>query len=158
MANNIFDKWDNNIDTKGLAEDVKQAAIDGENRTYKEVEPGEYEVSVEQMEVKASSKGDPMVSIWFKIVSNGEYKGSMIFMNQVITQGFQVHIVNELLRAMVSECDDAPEIEFKTYKEYAELVMDVHEAISENFEYALKYRKNNKGFNTFEISEVFVLE
>lgn len=158
MANNIFDKWDNNIDTKGLAEDVKQAAIDGENRTYKEVEPDEYEVSVEQMEVKASSKGDPMVSIWFKIVSDGEYKGSMIFMNQVITQGFQVHIVNELLRAMIEECSDAPEIEFKTYKEYAELVMDVHEAISGNFEYALKYGQNKKGFNTFEITEVFVLE
>lgn len=158
MANNIFDKWDNSIDTKGLAEDIKQAAIDGENRTYKEVEPGEYEVSVEQMEVKASSKGDPMVSIWFKIVSDGEYKGSMIFMNQVITQGFQVHIVNELLRAMIEECSDAPEIEFKTYKEYAELVMDVHEAISGNFEYALKYGQNKKGFNTFEITEVFVLE
>ena len=158
MANNIFDKWDNSIDTKGLAEDIKQASIDGENRTYKEVEPGEYEVSVEQMEVKASSKGDPMVSIWFKIVSDGEYKGSMIFMNQVITQGFQVHIVNELLRAMIEECSDAPEIEFKTYKEYAELVMDVHEAISGNFEYALKYGQNKKGFNTFEITEVFVLE
>lgn len=158
MANNIFDKWDNNIDTKGLAEDVKQAAIDGENRTYKEVEPGEYEVSVEQMEVKESSKGDPMVSIWFKIVSNGKYKGSMIFMNQVITKGFQVNIVNKILRAMTEACSDAPEIEFKTYKEYAELVMDVHEAISGNFEYALKYGKNNKGFNTFEISEVFVLE
>lgn len=158
MANNIFDKWDNSIDTKGLVEDVKQAAIDGENRTYKEVEPGEYEVSVEQMEVKASSKGDPMVSIWFKIVSDGEFKNSIIFMNQVITQGFQVHIVNKLLRAIVSECDDAPEIEFKSYKEYAELIMDVHEAISGNFEYALKYGQNKKGFNTFEITEVFVLE
>lgn len=155
---NIFEKWDKSIDTKGLAEDVKQAAIDGENRTYKEVEPGDYEVSVHQMELKASSKGDPMVSIWFKIVSDGEFKGSMIFMNQVIMQGFQVHIVNELLRAMVAECEYAPFIAFETYQQYADLIMDVQEAITDNYEFALKYGKTSKGFNTFEITEVFVLE
>ncbi len=154
---NLFDKWDKSIDIEGLAADVEQAAKDGANRTYKDVEPGEYEVSVQQMELKASNAGKPMVSIWFKIVSDGEFKGSMIFMNQVITQGFQVHIVDELLRAMTAELDDAPVIEFKTYNQYANLIMDVHEAIADNFEYALKYGKK-KGFNTFKITEVFVLE
>lgn len=154
----LFDKWDNSIDTEGLAADVEQAAKDGTNRTYKEVEPGDYEVSIQQMELKSSKAGDPMVSIWFKIVSDGEFKGSIIFMNQVITQGFQVHIVNELLRALVAEVADAPVIEFKTYKQYANLIMDVQEAINDNFEYALKYGKNKKGYNTFEITEVFVLE
>lgn len=155
---NIFEKWDKNIDTKELAEDIKQAEIDGGNRTYKEVYPGEYEVSIEQMELKASSKGDPMVSIWFKIVSDGEYKGSVIFMNQVITKGFQIHIVNDLLRNMTSGLDDAPQIKFETYKQYAELILDVHELINGNFEYALKYGKTAKGYSTFEITEVFALE
>ena len=157
MTNNIFDKWDKNIDVEGLAKDVQDAAENGTG-SFKEVPHGNYEVSIEKMELKASSKGDPMVSIWFKIVSDGEYKGSMIFMNQVITQGFQVHIVNELLRAMTEECSDAPEIEFKGYKQYADLIMDVQELVSDNFEYALKYGQNKKGFNTFEITEVFVLE
>lgn len=154
----LFDKWDKSIDTEGLAADTKQAEADGANRTFKEVDPGEYEVAVQQMELKASSKGDPMVSIWFKIVSDGEFKGSMIFMNQVITQGFQVHQANEILRMLVSEMDDAPVVEFKTYKQYANLIMDIQEAITDNYEYALKYGKNSKGFNTFEITEVFVLE
>ena len=44
-----------------------------------------------------------MVSIWFKIVSDGDYKGSILFYNQVITQGFQIHNCNELLRKMVEE-------------------------------------------------------
>ncbi len=154
----IFEKWDKSIDTEGLAADVEQAEKDGTNRTYKEVEPGDYEVAVQQMELKASKAGDPMISIWFKIVSDGEFKGSLIFMNQVVTQGFQVHIVNEILRGLVAELPDAPEIEFKTYKQYANLIMDIHEAINENFEYALSYGKNNKGFNTFEITDVFVLE
>lgn len=158
MAQDLFSKWDKAIDTEGLAKDVEEAAKDGGNRTYKEVPVGQYEVSVEQMELKASKKGDPMVSIWFKIVSDGEYKGSMIFFNQVITQGFQIHNCNEILRAMVQEMDDAPEIAFETYSQYANLIMDIHEAVSGNYEFALNYGQNSKGFNTFEITEVFVLE
>ena len=158
MAQDLFSKWDKAIDTEGLAKDVEEAAKDGGNRTYKEVPVGQYEVSVEQMELKASKKGDPMVSIWFKIVSDGEYKGSMIFFNQVITQGFQIHNCNEILRAMVQEMDDAPDVAFETYSQYADLIMDIHEAVSGNFEFALNYGQNSKGFNTFEITEVFVLE
>lgn len=158
MSTNIFDKWDKEIDTEGLAADVKEAAENGTGE-YKEVPHGDYEVAVQQMELKASKKGDPMVSIWFKIVSEGEFKGSLIFMNQVITQGFQVHIVNEILRMMVSECaDSVPDIEFKSYKQYGNLIMDIFEAINENFEYALAYKKGKKDFSTYEIKEVFVLE
>ena len=154
---NVFEKWDNTIDTEGLAKDVQEAAQNNTG-TFKEVPHGDYEVAVQQMELKASSKGDPMVSIWFKIVSDGEFKGSMIFLNQVITQGFQVHIVNELLRMMVSEMSDAPEIEFKTYKQYGNLIMDIFEDINENYEYALSYKKGKKDFSTYEIKEVYVLE
>jgi hypothetical protein len=136
---------------------VKEAAENGTGE-YKEVPHGDYEVAVQQMELKASKKGDPMVSIWFKIVSEGEFEGSMIFFNQVITQGFQVHIVNEMLRMMVSEMEDAPAIEFVSYKQYGNLIMDIFEVINENFEYALAYKKGKKDFSTYEITEVFVLE
>lgn len=156
---NIFDKWDKEIDTAGLANDVKEAAANGTGE-YKEVPHGDYEVAVQQMELKASKKGDPMVSIWFKIL-DGEFKNSIIFYNQVITQGFQVHIVNEMLRKMMSESTDSDlitEIEFKSYKQYGNLIMDIFEAINENFEYVLSYKKGKKDFSTYEIKEVFVLE
>jgi hypothetical protein len=153
---NIFEKWDNTIDTEGLAADVKEASQN--NSEFKEVPHGDYEVAVQQMELKASSKGDPMVSIWFKIVSDGEFKGSMIFMNQVVTQGFQVHIVNEMLRMMVSEMPDAPVIEFKSYKQYANVIMDILESINGNYEYALSYKKGKKDFSTYELTEVYELE
>ena len=158
MSTNIFEKWDNAIDTTGLTADIKEAAENGGTGEFKEVPHGDYEVAVHQMELKASKKGDPMVSIWFKIVSDGEFKGSMIFFNQVITQGFQVHIVNELLRTMVSEMADAPVIEFVTYKQYANLIMDIFEEVNENFEYALAYKKGKKDFSTYEITEVYTLE
>lgn len=155
MAKDIFSAWDKEIDVEGLAADVKEAAENGSGN-YREVPHGNYEVEVNKLEMVASKKGDPMVSIWFKIVS-GEYTGSMIFMNQVITQGFQIHIVNEFLRKMTEEAD-APEIEFVSYKQYSELLMDVFEAIDNNFEFALKYGKGKKDFSTYEITEVYALE
>jgi hypothetical protein len=109
------------------------------------------------MELKASKKGDPMVSVWMKIVSDGEFKNSLIFMNQVITQGFQIHIVNEFLRSLTKDCA-VPDIEFKSYSQYANLIMDIHEMIADSFEYALDYGVTNKGFDTFEVLEVYALE
>lgn len=149
---NIWNKFDEAIDTKGLADDVKEAVVNGTG-SFKEVPHGEYEVEVNKMELIASKKGDPMVSIWFKVVS-GEYKGSLIFLNQVITQGFQIHIMNELLRSM----DTGLDIKFETYKQYGNLLMDVMEAVDGNLEFALKYGKGKKDFNTYEITEVFEVE
>ena len=149
---NIWDKFDKAIDTEGLQEDVKEAKENGSG-TFKEVPHGYYEVKVQQMELKASKKGDPMVSIWFKIL-NGEYKGSLIFMNQVVTQGFQIHIVNEMLRSM----DSGLEIEFVNYTQYGNLIMDVMEEIDGNLEFALDYSAGKKGFSNYEITEVFDVE
>lgn len=153
---NIWDEFDNAIDTEGLAEDVKEAA-ENVGGNYKEVPHDTYEVAINKLELVKSKKGDPMVSCWFKIVE-GEYKGSLIFMNQVITQGFQIHIVNEFLRSLVAEMEDAPEIEFKTYNQFGNLLMDIMEGIDNSFEYSLEYGENNKGYNTFEIKEVYILE
>lgn len=153
---NIWDEFDKAIDTEGLAKDVEEAAENGGRR---EVPHDTYEVAVTKLELVKSKKGDPMVTCWMKIVE-GEYKNSLIFMNQVVTQGFQLHIANEFLRSLISEVDDAekPDVTFKTYNQYNGMVMDVMELIDGNFEYLLDYGENSKGFNTFEIKEVYVLE
>ena len=157
MANNIFEQWDKAVDMDGLQKDIAEAKNNsGGNKEYKEVPHGQYEVSIEKMELKGTKKGDPMASIWMKICE-GEYKGSLIFMNQVITQGFQIHIVNEFLRSLIQDCADAPEVEFKSYSQYANLLMDIHELISESFEYAVDYGEN-KGYDTFKITDVYALE
>lgn len=158
MDGNIWDKFDREIDTEGLAKDVEEAAANG-GGNFKEVPHDTYEVEINKLEMTTSKKGDPMLSCWMKIL-DGEYKGSLIFMNQVVTQGFQIHIANEFLRSLISEVDDAekPDVTFKTYNQYNGMVMNVMELIDGNFEYLLDYRENSKGFNTFEIKEVYVLE
>ena len=154
---NIWDEFDKSIDTEGLAKDVKEAAENGGGGNYKEVPHGDYEVAITKLEpTKAKSSGNPMISCWMKILE-GEFKGSLIFMNQVVAQGFQIRIANKFLRALVSEMDEPIEVEFKTYKQYANMLMDIREAIDKNFEYSVKYY-DNKGYNAFEINEVYVLE
>lgn len=145
-----FSKFDKAVDLDGLKKDIEGAKENTGN--FKEVPLGDYEVAVDKMELTESKKGDPMVSIWFKIV-NGEYKNSRLFFNQVITQGFQIHIVNELLRSMDTEFA----IDFESYSQYGQLLMDVHEAVDGQLEFAVKYGEN-KGFKTFEITEVFEVE
>lgn len=150
-SNNIWDKFDKAVDTAALADDVKDAQENGQS--FKDVPHGDYEVSIDKMELTESKNHDPMVTIWFKVLT-GEYKGSRIFMNQVITQGFQIHIVNELLRAMDTDLN----IEFITYKQYGNLLMDVMEAIDGNLEFALSYKEGKNGFSKYEITEVFEVE
>lgn len=154
---NLFSQWDKAFGGDDIQKRIDDAAKG--NGDFKEVDHGKYEVSVQKLELTATKeKKNPMVSVWFKIVSDCEFKGSLIFMNQVITEPFQIHIVNEFLRDLLKECASAPVVEFKTYAQYADLLMDVHELIADNFEYALDYGKNKKGFDTYKITEVYALE
>ena len=144
----MFEKWNSNSDLAGLQKDIKDAQDN--KREYDEVPHGEYEVKVDKMELKSSKKGDPMVSIWFTILE-GKYKNSKLFLNQVVTKGFQIHLVNELLKSMKTELV----IEFVDYKQYAELLLDVaEECDANNLEFAIKY-EDNKGYDKFTITEVF---
>ena len=157
MAKNIFDQWDSSFDAEGLQKEIAEAAQN--SKDFEDVPHGKYEVSVEKMELRGTKKENkPMVSIWFKIVSDGKCKGQMIFMNQVITEGFQIHIVNEFLRSLTEELDDEFDISFHGYAKYAELLMDIHEAIADSFEYGLDYEQNKKGFDTFKITDIFPLD
>lgn len=145
-----FNKLNKKVDLKGLQNDIKDAESNvGGN--YKEVPYGEYEVKIEKLELVLSKKGDPMVSIWYKILE-GEFKNSLIFQNQVINEGFQIHVVNELLRSL----EIMDDIEFEDYSQYNDLLLDISEKLEEDkVEFALEYSTNKKGFNTFKVLEVF---
>lgn len=152
----IFDKWNKQIDGEALAKDVKDVqANGGQKGEFPEIPHGEYEVKIHKIELKESKASkNPMVAIQFKILE-GKFKNSIIFMNQVVTQGFQIHIVNEILRSMETGLD----IEFDgNYRHYKDLLMDVHEAVDGKLEFGLKYDVNEKGYNTFEITDVFEVE
>ena len=127
----IFDKWNQEVDQAKLKKEIQEAAEGSTN--YDEVPSGEYEVAVEKMELVATKEtGKPMLSVWFNILT-GEHKGHKIFMNQVITQGFQIHIANEFMRSLDSGID----VDFDgNYEHYNDLILDIMEAIDKNLYHA----------------------
>lgn len=142
------------VDTDALTADVEGIRENGGD--YRDVPHGTYEVEVDKLELIESKKGDPMVTAWFKVL-DGEHKGGRIFMNQVVTRPFQIHLANVLLRQLAAELPDVV-VKFESYKRYGELIADIREAIDGAFEYALDYAEGRNGFSTFEIREVYVLE
>lgn len=153
-----FEKFDEIVDLEGLKADIAAASDGGNSAERKDVPHGTYEVAIEKLELTTTkTSGKPMVSCWFRVLSEGEYLGQMIFMNQVVSQGFQIHIANEFLRS-IADAPDAPTITFESYSQYAQLIMDVAEYIDGKFEYALRYGQTPKGYDTFEIEEIFELE
>lgn len=144
-------KFDKEFDNEALRYEVKEAAENGGSGEYREVPTGDYEVEIEKLECTSSKKGDPMVTVWFNILE-GDFEGSKIFMNQLITKGFQIHIVNEFLRSLGTDND----VEFKTFSQYEELINKIFDDLdSDGLEYRLKYGKSKKGYPTFEIKEVY---
>ena len=148
-----FKKFNNLVDLDGLKKDVAEAAentlADGE------VPYGKYEVKLEKLELVAckseKNRGMPMVSAWFRII-NGNQKNRLIFLNQLVNQGFQIHIMKEFLETMDSGC----EIAFEDYEQFGNLLMDVFEA-SSNTGFVLDYSENKKGYKAYKIEEVFDL-
>lgn len=153
-----FEKFDEMVDLEGLKADIAAASNGGNGAERKNVPHGMYEVAIEKLELTTTkTSGKPMVTCWFRVLSEGEYLGQMIFMNQVVSNGFQIHIANDFLRSICFG-PDAPKITFESYSQYAQLIMDVAEYIDGKFEYAMHYGKTTKGYNTFEIEEIFELE
>ncbi|MEC1377340.1 DUF669 domain-containing protein [Heyndrickxia oleronia] len=156
-----WSKFDKQVDLESLQADVKEVEENGGSGDFEPLPDGKYEVAVEKLELTESKKGDPMLTIWFKVVA-GEFENQRIFYNKVMQPqndkafGLQVHQNNEMLRALWDcEKDD---VEFKSFKQYADLILDIHEEIDGQFEYLLEKGTNKGGFDTFEIVEVFEVE
>lgn len=146
-----YNKFDKTIDIEGLKDDLQEVEKNGGNTgDYPDIPDGSYEVKITKLELVASKKGDPMVSCWFEILT-GDYKGRLLFMNQVVTQGFQIHKVNTFLKSL----DSGVEIKFDTYSQYGQMLLDIHEEIDGKLEYLIKLSTDKKGFNNYTVEEVY---
>ena len=149
MTQDLFAKFDKQFDLAGLKADIQSATA---NKTeYEEVPDGDYEVAITKMELKESSKGSPMLSVWFKIV-DGSRKNQLIFMNQVLTSGFGIHKANTFLRSLGSNLN----VDFETFAQYGALIAELFE-YAQGFEFALEYTHNAKGFADHKITDIFAL-
>ncbi len=70
--------------------------------------------NIVKLELVSDKKSDPMVSVW--VDDAAELK----FYNFPASKGYQIHIINEFLKSL--NLDD--KIEFKSYSQYAELILN----------------------------------
>ena len=153
-----WNKFDKDLDLDALQEAVNEAAENGGD--FPEIPNDEYEVEVVEMELKETKKGDPMMTIRFKILE-GSYKNQLIFFNQVMNPsvdyfGMQVNGANTMLRNLWDA--DKSEVNFESFSQYAELIKTVYKDIDGQFEYLLKKGENKKGYDTYEITDIFEVE
>ena len=153
----IFDKYNKTMNAEELAASQKEINENSSSGDYPEVPVGKYEVKVDKMEAKKSSAGNPMISIWFKILE-GEYKDNYIFYNGVYHEDWMRHRVVDFLAAILDDDSHKAEINLilkdSNINEVNNFVMDIHEEIDGKFEYLLDYGIK-KGYNTYKIAEVY---
>jgi hypothetical protein len=149
MGETMFDKFNAMVDVEGLKKDVAEAATStGE---FVEVPKGDYEVKVVKIELgetgeRSKTPGMPMAKVWFEVVA-GDFKGQKIFMNQMLTSGFGIHKMNELLESL----ETGISVSFENFNQYNELFAMVFDAVDGKAEFQLAYGENKKGFSTYTI-------
>lgn len=154
-----YSKFDKEVDLDGLKQDI-QDAKDGKkknNGEKVEIPLGTYDVEVTDMELGETGKdsknpGSPKVKIEFEITA-GKYEGLRIWMHQPITQGFQIHLTNQVLRGLAPDM----EVEFVSYAQYGKLIDDIFKAIDGVYSYDLVYGEDKK-FKTYTIQNRYELD
>jgi len=151
-----FDKIDKSVDLTGLQKDVDEAKKNG-GGDFPTIPAGKYDVKLETMEIKGT-KADPnrpMLAVSFKILA-GEYKNQRLFMNRVLygTKNDKNMIASAM--GFLEKLESGVPVSFTSYKQFAQLVLDVAEAIEGKLEYAVDY--DDSRFNSITIDEVFDAE
>lgn len=150
-----FDKINRSVDLEGLREDVKNASANGTG-DFPTVPAGQYEVALVSLEIKGTKKDNrPMLAASFKILS-GEYKNQRLFMNRVIYGTKNDANMIKSAVGWLNTLESGLDVAFQDYKQFADLVMEVAEAVDGKLEYAVDYDSDK--FNSISITEVFDVE
>lgn len=145
-----FSKFDKEVDTKALAEDVKEAQENADQ--FSETPDGVYVCKIENLELGETKDGRPMLKAMFRIVE-GDQKKRCLFYNRVLfgTKNDANMIASAV--GFLMKLDSGLDITFQSYSQFAELVLDIFEEIAETLEYEVEYEQD--AFNSISITDVF---
>lgn len=138
----------NKIDAKALSAEAENLG----SGDFEELPLGQYEVALEDLELKPTkTKGDPMLVMTFRVVA-GEFKKRKLWVNQVIIMGdendrYRLHGANVLLRGLESGL----EVKFEGVQEYSDLIDEILTKCRDA-EYLLEI-KERKGYRQYVIKE-----
>lgn len=149
-----FSKFDEQVNLDQLKKDAEEIKKNGGTGDYPEIEAGTYRGKVEKLEVGSTKDGRPMLKCQFRI-TEGDRKKSCLFMNRVLygTKNDANMIASaEGWLETLEPSEDIGAVEFKSYSQFAELVLDIAEDIAE-LEYEVEY--DPEAFNNISIVDVF---
>ena len=149
-----FAKFNEQVDLKHLKEEKEEIKKNGGTGDYPEIEVGTYHGKFEKLEVRETKDGRPMLSAMFRI-TEGERKKSCLFMNRVLygTKNDANMIAStEGWLDSLEPSDEIGAVIFEDYDQFAELVLDIAEDVSE-LTYEVEYEPDK--FNPIHISDVF---
>ena len=137
----IWEKYQETVDEEALQKDIKEAR----KNTFEDLPKGTYHVELNKLEMKMSKNGKPMVSVSMKVFE-GKNKGRLMFMNRVIggtkNDARMIASIETWLGKLEAEDEDGDliQVKFKSYPQFADLVMDIAEAVDDmGIQYEVTY-------------------
>lgn len=149
-----FSKFDEQVNLDQLKKDAEEIKKNGGTGDFPEIGEGIYHGKVEKLEVGSTKDGRPMLKCQFRITED-PHKKSCLFFNRVL------YGTKNDANMIASACgwleslepsEDIGDVEFQSYSQFAELVLDIAEDIAE-LEYDVEYDPD--AFNSISIVDVF---
>lgn len=150
-----FSKFDEQF--ADIIDEVENTTTDGDYEDV-EVPHGKYEVEVVKLALVETKSAPvrPMMTVWFKIL-DGEYKGQMLFMNQVMTHPYPIALARDFVKSLEPTNLSQDEIKFEGFDKFADLLITAYEGIEGQLEYGIEYSETKDGYDRYEITDVFEL-
>ena len=161
--NNIFDKFDAQVNSAELSKQLKEAR----ENTYEEVPSGAYVAKIEKMELGVTKDKRPMFKVQMRIVEAlneggaeekylAKFKKKMpcIFMNRVIFGTKNDANMIASVEGWLNKIFPDNPVAFTTFSQFAEDILDCAEEC-ENLEFAVDY--DEKAFKSISIREVYAV-
>lgn len=152
-----FSKFDEQVDLEQLKKDAEEAAKNG-GGDFPEIPKGTYVGKFEKLEVGQTKDGRPMLKGQFRI-TEGEFEKSCLFYNRVLygTKNDANMIASAVgFLATLEPSEEVGPVEFESYSQFADLVLDIMEDIDGELEYEIEYDPD--GFQNISITDVFETE
>lgn len=164
-----FSKFDANINEAELAKQLEEAKNNPQGDSL-ETPAGNYVTKIEKMEVGATKDGRPMFKVQMRVIEAGENakedvkeylshfkkKKPCLFMNRVLygTKN-DANMISGVI-GWLQKLEPSQTVEFKSYSQFADLVLDIFEEVADAVELDVKYDPD--AFNSISIEEVFDAE
>lgn len=149
-----FSKFDEQVNLDELTQNTKEIKANGGVGNFTDIEKGTYHGKVEKLEVGTTKDDRPMLKCQFRITEE-PHKKSCLFMNRVIygTKNDANMIASAIgWLESLEPSEDIGDVEFESYSQFADLVLDIAEDIAE-LEYDVDYDPD--AFNNISIAEVY---